>query len=644
MRFSIFLATIAFAVLATQSYAGCKDQANCATCLANKFCGWCSPDPTVFDDKSKKGSQCQDQRESGWHCDHLYSTEKCLIGYVCDHVSGQCAQDPTGGTGDTKANCEKTCHPKPNPSGLSVCNEKTAQCEPCTDYCKANTDCPGSYCSNGLCHGSTCMSNTTCDAKCSQAVPDAMVGTWRGIAVEANFTAGEYDIKIDKSTSSGAEVMVRGPSGATSTGQITASVGLNKVFTYTFSAGPLAGKVLKGGFDSWEPAPETVQAGFYMGAAGAAAPADIHAAQANEDSMVLSMSKCMESGGKCDFDSVFSEISEVFAEAADPCNPNQNCSACIGAASGLCGWCSTPVTYSGVASKSQCAGFDSSGKPLGWQCAGKFSKSDCADYGCDFTNPAAPKCMQGAGSLTKDECGKKCAPVVGQYSCDAATKSCKPCDMHYCTSNKQCPKSYCNKAGSGPWSCHGEVPAGCTDKAGCETGCNMTETYAICDPYAGTCTPAPEGTPGATTKYSCSHTCTPAMLEGVYRGVAINSGFARGEWDFSFYSNSTLHMRSPAGKVTIVKLSGSKEAVEKGAMALEGTVVSSEDPKMSGKVYALFKKGQQGTRSNDSIVEDLFFGLSMTPVASFEAAMSEMEWSMVKCKGAHCDFSSRVVA
>ena len=94
MRFSTLLATIAFAALATQSYAACKEQSNCATCLANKFCGWCSPDPTVFDDKSKKGSQCQDQRESGWHCDHLYSTEKCLIGYVCDHVNGQCAQDP----------------------------------------------------------------------------------------------------------------------------------------------------------------------------------------------------------------------------------------------------------------------------------------------------------------------------------------------------------------------------------------------------------------------------------------------------------------------------------------------------------------------------------------------------------------------
>merc|ERR1712153_151624 len=93
-----------------------------------------------------------------------------------------------------------------------------------------------------------------------------------------------------------------------------------------------------------------------------------------------------------------------------------------------------------------------------------------------------------------------------------------------------------------------------------------------------------------------------------------------------------------------VKLSGSKEAAEKGAMALEGTVVSSEDPKMSGKVYALFKKGQQGTRSNNGLVEDLFFGLSMTPVASFEAAMSQMEFSMVKCKSAKCDFSSRVVA
>merc|ERR1711865_473691 len=572
------------------------------------------------------------------------------LGYVCDHVNGQCAQDPKGGTGDTKANCEKTCRPTPKPSGLSVCNTKTAMCEPCTDYCKADTDCPGSYCSNGLCHGSTCMQNTTCDIKCSKAIPAVMLGTWRGVDIAVNFTVGEYDMKIDKPTAAGAEVMVRGGdfTNATSSGTISLDEAGGTTFTLTFKSGPMAGKSgqeLHGKFDLWEAGPETIQAAFYFGAGGEAAPASIEAAMKVESSAVLAMSKCAKTGGKCDFESVFSEVKALaFAEVAlvtDPCNPNQNCSSCIGATSGLCGWCSTDVTYGGVASKSQCAGFDSSGKPLGWQCAGVFSKSACSYYGCDWTDISGPKCVKGAGTQKSADCTKTCVAPEAKFACNTTTKTCEPCNMHYCTSNTQCPGSYCNKAGVGPWSCHGEVPGGCYGKARCSSECGAEEEFAICDNYKGTCTPTANKTaPGAQSKYDCSHTCKPNVLEGTFRAIAISSGFEKGEWDFTFYGNATVHWVAPSGKYSEAALSGSTQVVEHGAFAVEATVTRSDEPGMQGKkLYALFRPDVQG---NDGIVNNLFLGISMDPVATFDAAMAQNEWVAISCRGnaAGCDFSS----
>ena len=59
---------------------------------------------------------------------------------------------------------------------------------PCKDYCKANSDCPGSYCQGGLCHGSTCQEHSTCNATCSSDTPDALLGVWRGVQMQVTFS------------------------------------------------------------------------------------------------------------------------------------------------------------------------------------------------------------------------------------------------------------------------------------------------------------------------------------------------------------------------------------------------------------------------------------------------------------------------
>ena len=76
-----------------------------------------------------------------------------------------------------------------------------------------------------------------------QAIPAEMLGTWRGVDIAVNFTAGEYDLKIDKPTAAGAEVMVRGGdfTNTTSTGEITLDEAGGTTFTITFKDGPMAG-------------------------------------------------------------------------------------------------------------------------------------------------------------------------------------------------------------------------------------------------------------------------------------------------------------------------------------------------------------------------------------------------------------------
>lgn len=392
---------------------------------------------------------------------------------------------------------------------------------------------------------------------------------------------------------------------------------------------------------------------FYFGAPGDAKPTDITVAMNGTGKTVYMLARCSPKATKCSFDSVFAATPALtkvsFMDAVvplsmvvDPCNPNGNCAACVGDKSGLCGWCSQKVVYEDGTPGAQCAGFDKTGKALGWQCAGKFSKTDCSDYGCDFTNPAAPKCMPGKGSLSKTDCATECKPPVAQYTCDEKTKSCQPCDMHYCTSDKQCPGSYCNKgSGAGPFSCHGAVPAGCMDQKSCSGSCNSTETFSLCDKYAGKCMPVKAGTPGAQTKYECEHTCVGSRPTGTYRGVAINTGFLRGEYDFTFYDDNTMHWRAPDGKVVVASLKAGNEAVEPDAIAVDGLITKADDKSMVGKkIYLIMKHDDQG---NDGIGKFIFNGFDFAPVKTFDDAMGKTEWIMLGCKykdgEKDCDFT-----
>jgi hypothetical protein len=313
-----------------------------------------------------------DQHETDWHCNHLYSTGTCQRGYTCNSTSGQCVEDEAG-SGDTLKNCEASCHKQPK--DLSTCNATTLQCSPCQDYCTSDTDCPGSYCKAGLCAHSTCQSQATCNASCA-AVPQEIIGIWRGVQIQSGYGSGEYDLRFNNSKNA-SQVEFRGPKGDVSKGSVLATPGSSNL-TLTFTSGPLSGQILRGLYSPWEPSSDTLTMAFAFGAPNEDAPSSIEIAMKGAGSTVLVMGSCNPHTDKvhCDFSSVFPEENpekELILSflsygkeqhAEDPCAVHPTCGTCIGDASKLCGWCTSNVTYNnGSDIGARCAGFDSTGKP-----------------------------------------------------------------------------------------------------------------------------------------------------------------------------------------------------------------------------------------------------------------------------------------
>lgn len=85
----------------------CAAHTNCKDCAGVNGCGWCS-EAVIYADGTK-GPQCASPSSSkAFTCSGLYSTDQCLVGYVCDQASGACRQGLPG-QGKSKAECDITC-------------------------------------------------------------------------------------------------------------------------------------------------------------------------------------------------------------------------------------------------------------------------------------------------------------------------------------------------------------------------------------------------------------------------------------------------------------------------------------------------------------------------------------------------------
>jgi hypothetical protein len=157
---------------------------NCAECVANAYCGWCSVNVTY--QGGVEGTQCAGfngvhSHSTPFVCPGHYDTEKCNVGYKCDETNYQCVEVAKG-NGHPKEVCEILCKPTPPPTPMPAmyqCNTTTKTCHKCM-----NSSCPG-----GLPEG-------PCMAACvhpKHGPHAALIGNWRGIYIELDYSHIEVE-------------------------------------------------------------------------------------------------------------------------------------------------------------------------------------------------------------------------------------------------------------------------------------------------------------------------------------------------------------------------------------------------------------------------------------------------------------------
>jgi len=651
---------IVLALLVASTKAGyvdeCSGYTSCQQCVSNSYCGWCSPKPIEYANGTV-GTQCGDQRDAPWHCDHQYQTDKCVQGYVCNQTVGQC-QLAAPGKGDTKENCEKTCKvdklfrctwetSKPQcvecdpskdtgctkyntdcsacttPPPLYQCNTGTHQCEACKNaYCTKDSDCPGSYCQiSGFgpwtCHGSKCGQKGQCEQSCNSTLPEELLGVWRGVQIQHGYDKGEWDFRFQNADP---RFSAEDAAGNKKDGKITASA-LTHEISITFTDG----SSWQGIYKAWEQSPETEDFAFaFSTSSKTSAPASIPSAMNGGDYRVFSMSKCLKNKPNCTFASIFAdkmkvlkaklspEVVSIAENVVDHCNVHDSCATCIGDGTKLCGWCDEPVEYvNGGVTGAHCAGFDANGTANpAWICKSKYRREQCFDYKCDWTDLKHPVCKQmpsGQGGVTKMQCDGGCKPPSDLYKCSNTTFKCEACGIKYCSSDKDCPGSYCQISNTsvGPFTCHGSVPEGCNELTSCNASCGF-------------------------------------HLTGTWRGINIANGFQRGEWDVSFYSDGTAAWKVPESDevITTAIAISDRKVTQPSAVAITFKVTSTGAH--SGEEWdGLYIEDDKG---NDSIVKMLMLGsVEDGEPETFDQTMQKnnLNLFLTACaKGSNCDFSA----
>ena len=166
--------------------------------------------------------------------------------------------------------------------------------------------------------------------------PSALVAYWRALEVSMDYTPGEWGFNF---TDSGVVIYVPN--------QDTPVTG--KVQSYqdevwiTFTSGSSSGDTIKCLYSIGPDMAETESGTLACGSPGGDAPSSIDYAEATEGYTVHQLQKCLAADGTCVFhapiDTLFNFLKGEGA-TQDPCNQFSTCATCIGAATGLCGWCS----------------------------------------------------------------------------------------------------------------------------------------------------------------------------------------------------------------------------------------------------------------------------------------------------------------
>ena len=169
-----------------------------------------------------QGYQCAGFFSNGtadqWTCSGTYYKTDCPD-YICNDEY-QCVHSG-GNNGTDMMTCESGCVAPPQ---SALCNSTTYTC----DIVPSNT--PGA------------LPLSTCEAQCvyvkpTNSTPPNLIGTWRGLQINLEYTSGEYDLVFDEHT-----VTFTNPDGESMTANVQQQ-GANLIFTVT--SGADAGKTLK---------------------------------------------------------------------------------------------------------------------------------------------------------------------------------------------------------------------------------------------------------------------------------------------------------------------------------------------------------------------------------------------------------------
>ena len=188
-----------------------------------------------------------------------------------------------------------------------------------------------------------------------------------------------------------------------------------------------------------------------------------------------------------------------------------------------------------------------------WDCPGKYQTATCEDgFTCDPQNNFTCVNAGPGEGVPKETCDAGCKKPAKVFGCNRTTFKCEEVEpghpndgaMEACT--ESCQVQYtCDKTSFTCVEAHnGEADSKPKDQ--CDATCKKPDPMYKCDSHDGvvgnfTCKEA-TAEEGGIPQSVCLEQCvapkptpeTPNFLKGLWRGVQINSGYAKGEWDFNF--------------------------------------------------------------------------------------------------------------
>jgi hypothetical protein len=315
--------------------------------------------------------------------------------YMCNTFLQQCVKLPPGIHGETLAQCEQQCNPKPNPG----------------------------------------------------PPPMFLGGMWRGIEIQNGYKIGEWDMNFTETTATIVDV-----AGATTIVGIPYNqiINSNVIFVINITKGPGAGQTMKGIGSLANRGPETNYLTAAFAAPGADAPSSIDTAMTTGSDKVFFLAQCAGTP-ECVFTMPstvrrqrpqaikIEKPKPIINAAVDPCSQySENCSYCL--SHQFCGWCSTDVIYKDGTPGTQCAGFDNKANSSdAFVCNGRYSTFNCTQgYDCQQSNDTCVPDPTPGNGMPLEICKELCRPTppptpkFPEYICNITDKKCYKCNQTFC--------------------------------------------------------------------------------------------------------------------------------------------------------------------------------------------------------------------